>query len=68
MLDIKDLEVANAQGYGLFDGGMYSGTTLSGVTVEYGRATNTNENPRYAGNNPWRTNKNAVYQDTAPTP
>jgi hypothetical protein len=65
---IKYLEVTNAQGYGLFDGGMYSGATLSGVTVQYGRATNTNLNPRYAGKNPWQTDKGVVYQDVLPTP
>jgi hypothetical protein len=66
--DIKYLEVDNAQGYGLFDGGMYSGTTLSGVTDEHGRATDTNLNPRYAGKNPWQTNKGVVYQDANPSP
>ncbi|HEU5477051.1 MAG TPA: hypothetical protein VFU64_04380, partial [Gaiellaceae bacterium] len=66
--DIKYLEVTNAQGYGLFDGGMYSGTTLTGVTEQYGRASDTNLNPRYAGNNPWQTNKDVVYQDVNPTP
>ena len=66
--DIKYIEVANAQGYGLFDGGMYTGTTLSGVTVEYGRANNANQNPRYATYNPWQTNKAVLYQDAAPSP
>jgi hypothetical protein len=66
--DIKYLQVDNAQGYALFDGGMQSGTTLNGVTVEYGRATNTNQNPRYHGQNPWRTSKGANYNDVTPTP
>jgi hypothetical protein len=66
--DIKYLEVSNAQGYGLFDGGMYSGTTLSGITEEYGRASSTNLNPRYSGKCPWQTNKGVVYQDASPTP
>jgi hypothetical protein len=47
---------------------MYTGTTLSGVTDAYGRASNTNLNPRYAGKNPWQTNKGVVYQDANPTP
>jgi hypothetical protein len=66
--DIKYLEVDNAQGYGLFDGGMYSGTTLSGITEEYGRATNTNLNARYSGKSPWQTNEGVVYQDVTPNP
>jgi hypothetical protein len=61
--DIKYLEVHNAQGYGLFDGGMYSGTTLSGVTVEYGRASHTNLNPRYAGHDPWDSAHGVVYRN-----
>jgi hypothetical protein len=66
--DIKYLEVDNAQGYGLFDGGMYSGATLSGVTVEYGRATNTNQNPRLAGQNPWDSTHHVVFEDVRPPP
>jgi hypothetical protein len=66
--NINYLEVDNAQGYALFDGGMYSGTTLSGVTVKNGDASNTNQNSRYAGQNPWQTNKNVAYQAVSPTP
>lgn len=66
--DIKYLEVSNAQGYGLFDGGMYSGTSLSGVTLEYGRASNTNQNPRYAGQNPWDLSAGVIYNALQPAP
>jgi hypothetical protein len=66
--DIKYLEVHNAQGYGLFDGGMYPGTTLTGVTVEYGRASNTDLNPRYAGQNPWDLSAGVVYKALQPAP
>jgi hypothetical protein len=66
--DIKYLEVQNAQGYGLFDGGMYSGTTLSRVTLEHGKASNTNLNPRYAGQDPWRSTHGVVYQGVQPAP
>jgi hypothetical protein len=52
-LDVKYLEVDGAQGYALWGGGVYSGQTLAGVTVEYGRASHTNLNPRYAGHSPW---------------
>jgi hypothetical protein len=65
--DIKYLEVENAQGYGLFDGGMYAGTTLTGVTLEHGRATNTNQNPRCAGS-PWRSTHGVVYRHLQPAP
>ena len=64
--DIKYLEADNTQGYGLFDGGMYSGTTLSGVTVEYGRANNTNQNPRYAAQNPWDSTHHVAFEDVRP--
>ncbi len=64
--DIRYLEVANAQGYSLFAGGMNSGTTLSGVTVERGTATNTNLNPRYASQNPWDTAHGVIYKAVQP--
>jgi hypothetical protein len=64
--DIKYLEVEQAQGYGLFDGGMYSGTSLSGVTLEYGRATNTNQNPRYTGKGPWDSAHGVAYRNIQP--
>jgi hypothetical protein len=66
--DIKYLQVRNAEGYGLFDGGMYTGTTLSGVTLEYGRAANTNLNPRYARQTPWHSTHGVVYQGVQPAP
>jgi hypothetical protein len=66
--DIKYLEVQNAQGYGLFAGGMYGGTSLSGVTVEYGRAANTNLNPRYAGQSPWDSSSGVIYKTLQPAP
>jgi hypothetical protein len=61
--DIKYLEVHDVQGYGLFGGGMYTGTTLSNVTVEYGRASNTNLNPRNTGHGPWDSAHGVVYKD-----
>jgi hypothetical protein len=66
--DIKYLEVVDAEGYALYDGGMYRDSTLSGVTVEYGRATDTDLNPRYAGQDPWQTDKAVVYKDVNPAP
>jgi hypothetical protein len=65
---LKYLETNNTQGYALFDGGMYQGTTLNGVTVQNGHATHTNQNPRYNGQNPWQTNKNVAYKSVTPPP
>jgi hypothetical protein len=67
-LDIRYLEVVNSQGYALWAGGLYSGQSLSGVTVEYGRASNTNQNPRYAGQNPWDLRVGVVYKALHPAP
>lgn len=61
-LDIKFIEVDNAEGYALWGGGVYPGQTLAGVTVEYGRASNTNLNPRYAGQNPWDAQRGVAYK------
>jgi len=67
-LDVKYLEVDDAQGYGVFTGGVYSGQTCKGVRVEHGAATRTNQNPRYAGQNPWDTRHGVVYQSVTPAP
>jgi hypothetical protein len=66
-LDIKYLEGDNLQGYALFTH-VYPGQTCHGVTVEQGRASNTNLNPRYAGKSPWDTTHGIVYQDVRPSP
>lgn len=66
--EIKYIQVDNAEGYALRDGGMNAGATLKGVTVEYGRASNTNQNPRYAGQNPWSSRLGEVYEDVLPSP
>lgn len=65
-LDVKYLEVSNAEGYALWDGGMNSGATLPGVKVEYGTATGTNKNSRYAGQNPWSDRLGEVYEQVTP--
>jgi hypothetical protein len=66
--DLKFIQVKNAQGYALWDGGMSTGTSLKDVRIEYGRASNTNQNPRYAGQNPWSDRLGEVYQTVMPTP
>jgi hypothetical protein len=66
--DIEFIQVDDAQGYALWDGGMNSGTSLRGVTVVHGRASNTNQNPRYAGQNPWSNRLGEVYRNVQPAP
>jgi hypothetical protein len=67
-LDVKYLEGNNLQGFGLRDNGIYSGQTANGVTIEYGRATNTNRNPRYAHQGPWDSYGDVVYKRVRPAP
>jgi hypothetical protein len=67
-LDVKYLEGENLQGYAVRDAGVYSGQTCKNSIVEYGRASNTNQNPRYAGQNPWMTDCGVGYQDVQPSP
>jgi hypothetical protein len=66
--EVKFIQVDNAQGYALWDGGMNRGTNLKGVTVVDGRASNTNQNPRYAGQNPWSDRLGEVYRVVVPAP
>jgi hypothetical protein len=66
--DIKFIEVTNAEGHALWDGGMNRGTNLRGISVEYGRASNTNQNPLYAGQNPWSDRLGEVYRSVLPSP
>ncbi|HEX5175157.1 MAG TPA: hypothetical protein VFV91_13550 [Gaiellaceae bacterium] len=65
-LDVKYLEVDNAQGRALDTQGLYPRRTLRGVTVEYGRASRTNLNPRFAGQNPWDSYGGVVYKQVRP--
>lgn len=65
--DVKFIQVDDAQGYALWDGGMNSGTSLR-VTVVDGRASNTNRNPRYAGQNPWSNRLGEAYRNVQPAP
>ena len=67
-LDIKYLEADNLQGYALFANGVYSGQTCNGVTVDQGRASNTNKNPRYSAKNPWDPAHSVTYRSAEPAP
>src|SRR5206468_2392986 len=67
-LDVKYLEGDNLQGFGLRDHGIYPGQTAKSVTIEYGRAMNTNQNPRYAGQGPWDSSGKVVYKRVRPAP
>jgi hypothetical protein len=66
-LDVKYLEANNLEGFGL-RAGISSGQTARGVTIEYGRATRTNQNPRYARQGPWDSVGNVVYKRVRPAP
>jgi len=66
-LDVKYLEAHNLQGFALRVG-ISSGQTAKGVTIEYGRATHTNQNPRYARQGPWDSGDNVVYKRVRPAP
>ena len=48
--------------------GLTPGQQLAGVTVEYGRAMNTNLNPRFAGQSPWDSYGGVVYKRVRPSP
>ena len=68
-LDVKYLEVENAQGRALDTNGMYAGTGLGRVTVEYGRASNTNRNARLNEPKrrlPWDWRGGVVYKAVRP--
>jgi hypothetical protein len=65
-LDVKYLEVDHAEGLALNSQGIYPGQSLSGVTVEYGRASQTNLNPRYAGQSPWDSYGGVAYKRVHP--
>ena len=64
-LDVKYLEGDNLQGFCLHNA-ISSGQTAKGVTIEYGSATHTNRNPRYAGQSPWDSSGNVVFKRVRP--
>lgn len=69
-LDVPYLEVTNAQGRAL-DGQQSSGQSLSGVTVDYGRASNTNQNGALneaSPSLPWYPHAGPTYGDVQPIP
>jgi hypothetical protein len=68
-LDVKYLQVDDAQGRALESSGIYSGQNLHGVTVEYGTASHTNQNHDLTGSNnrlPWDTYGGVVYKQVFP--
>jgi len=67
-LDVKYLEGTNLQGFAVRDHGVYAGQICKNVTVERGIASNSNQNPLYAGQNPWETGCSENYQNTQPSP
>jgi hypothetical protein len=67
-LDVRYLEGDNLQGFAYRDSGLSSGVDASGVKIEYGRASSTNRNPRYAGQNPWDLSAGVYYKALQPAP
>lgn len=71
-LDVKYLEVSNAQGRALDVQGLHDLTAgAKGVTVECGRASNTNHNTALNEPNnqlPWDTRGGVVYENVQPPP
>ena len=65
-LDVKYLEADNLQGYAFWGGGVYPGQNLHGVTIEYGRASHTDLNPRFAGRSPWDRRYGVAYGRVRP--
>jgi hypothetical protein len=65
-LDVKYLEADNLQGYAFWAGGVYPGQNLHGVTIEYGRASHTDLNPRFAGRSPWDRRYGVAYGRVRP--
>ena len=67
-LDVKYLEGDNLRGYAYHDAAISSGQNASGIATEYGRASNTNLNPRYASDGPWQILFGEVFHNVLPTP
>ena len=67
-LKVKYLEGDNLQGFAYRDSGLSSGVDASGISIEYGRASSTNQNPRYAGQNPWDLSAGVYYKALQPAP
>lgn len=67
-LDVKYLEGDNLEGQAYRDAGLSSGVDASGITIEYGRASNTNLNPRYAGQTTWQHSHGEHLLDVQPAP
>ena len=70
-LNVKYLEVDNVEGRALDDQGLSAGQSLAGVTVEYGQASNTNQNSRLnepSNGLPWDWRGRVAYENVLPTP
>lgn len=66
--DIKYLEANDLTGHAVWAGGLYSkpNSALATDTIEYGRATNTDQNPRYAGDCTMNREGNPLFQNVTP--
>ncbi len=68
-MDVKYLEVDDAEGRAIDTNGLYPGVSLTGVTVEYGRASDTNQNARLNEPDnqlPWDWRGAIVYEQVRP--
>jgi hypothetical protein len=67
--DIKYLECDDVTGHPYWAHGLYrsAGSSLSTDTVEYGRASNVRQNPRYAKDPDWDPAGGTSFKDVAPT-
>lgn len=68
--DLKYLAASNLTGHAYWAGGMYAKPEnwLKTDTVEYGRATSTDQNPRYAKHCTFNSESQTVFGDVAPSP
>ena len=68
--DIKYLEADDLTGHAVWAGGLYSNldSALATNTIEYARATNTDQNPLYTSDCTMNAKGNPRFQDVAPAP
>lgn len=69
-LDVKYVNATNLTGHNVWSGGLYAkpNSKLGTDVIEYARASNTDQNPRYAKDCTNNKEGNPVYQDALPLP
>lgn len=73
-MHIPYLEASDLEGRANDGEGVYSGVSMAGIHVDYGRATNTNQNPylsrteyNLGATEPWDSREGQVYRDVSPS-